>query len=65
MPIYEYRCEECDADFELFVRSLSQQADPTCPKCGSHRVKKAISLFGVGKASANSALGASCDSGST
>jgi putative FmdB family regulatory protein len=65
MPIYEYRCEECDADFELFVRSLSQQADPSCPRCGSHRVKKAISLFGVGRVTGNSALGASCDSGST
>jgi putative FmdB family regulatory protein len=65
MPIYEYRCEECDADFELFVRSLSQQADPSCPRCGSHRVKKAISLFGVGRVTSNSALGASCDSGST
>jgi hypothetical protein len=35
-------------DFELFIRSLSQAAEPTCPKCGSPRVKKAISLFGVG-----------------
>ena len=65
MPIYEYRCEECDEDFELFVRSLYQQAIPTCPKCGSHRVKKAISLFGLGKASGSTTLGASCDSGST
>jgi len=65
MPIYEYRCEECDADFELFIRSLSQPADPTCPKCGSHKVKKAISLFGVSKASSSSTLGVSCDSGST
>jgi putative FmdB family regulatory protein len=65
MPIYEYRCEECDADFELLVRSLSQQADPGCPRCGSHRVKKAISLFGVGTGTSNSALDASCDSGST
>lgn len=64
MPIYEYQCEECDADFELFIRSLSQAAAPKCPQCGSHRVKKAISLFGVGRTSA-SGLGASCDPGST
>ena len=31
MPIYEYRCEECDADFELFVRSLSQRRIPPAP----------------------------------
>ena len=65
MPIYEYRCEDCREGFELFVRSPSQQVNPTCPACRSHRVKKAISLFGVGKASGNSTLGASCDSGST
>ena len=64
MPIYEYRCEECDADFELFIRSFSQQADPSCPRCGSRRVKKAISVFGVGRGTSSSALGASCDSGS-
>ena len=50
MPIYEYRCEECDEPFEVFVRSSSQQTDFACPKCGSQRVKKAMSLFGVGGA---------------
>ena len=65
MPIYEYRCEECDEDFELFVRSLSQQANLTCPKCGSHRVKKVISLFGVGGATSSNTSGASCSPGST
>jgi putative FmdB family regulatory protein len=65
MPIYEYRCEECDADFELFVRSLSQSAVPNCPKCGSHSVKRAISLFGVGRASGSSTSAMSCDTGST
>ena len=65
MPIYEYRCEECEEGFELFVRSLSQQADPTCPKCGSPKVRRAISLFGLGKASASIASSASCDTGST
>jgi putative FmdB family regulatory protein len=65
MPIYEYRCEECDEDFELFVRSLSQQANPTCPKCGSGEVKRRVSLIGLGKASAGTTRGASCDTGST
>jgi putative FmdB family regulatory protein len=64
MPIYEYRCEECDEDFEVFVRSPSQRANPTCPKCGSHRVRKAISLFGVGGAT-TSTSDASCSPGST
>jgi putative FmdB family regulatory protein len=64
MPVYEYRCEECGEGFELFVRSLSQKADPVCPKCKSRRVKKAVSLFGVGGVG-SSASAAACDPGST
>jgi putative FmdB family regulatory protein len=61
MPVYEYRCAECGEQFELFLRSASQTKAPTCPKCGSGKVKKAISLFGVGGASgSNRASAASC-----
>ena len=58
MPIYEYRCDECDEKFELFVRSATQKAVPTCPKCGSNKARKNISLFGVGGTSANTQVSA-------
>ena len=64
MPIYEYRCEECDEDFEVFVRSPSQKANLICPKCESHKVDKVVSLFGVGGATSSTA-GASCGPGPT
>jgi putative FmdB family regulatory protein len=48
MPVYEYQCVECGERFELFLRSATQKATLTCPKCGSPEVKKALSLFGVG-----------------
>lgn len=60
MPIYEYRCEGCDESFEVFVRSSLQQATPTCPKCGSEKVKKALSLFGVRGTGGRNTAGASC-----
>jgi len=64
MPIYEYRCAECGERFELFVRSSSKQTVPACPKCGSPKVEKAISLFGVGGADGGSrASAASCGPG--
>jgi putative FmdB family regulatory protein len=63
MPIYEYRCEECDESFEVFVRSPSRQADPTCPRCGGQKVKRAISLFGVGGAGKSKTSAASCAPG--
>lgn len=46
MPIYEYHCNDCEADFEQFVRSMSSQETITCPDCGGQHVRKAISLFG-------------------
>jgi putative FmdB family regulatory protein len=40
MPIYEYRCQDCDATFEALVRGN----DPvTCPHCGSATLNKALS----------------------
>jgi putative FmdB family regulatory protein len=65
MPIYEYRCETCGEAFEVLVRSPSRQTNPTCPKCGSQKVKKAFSMFGVGGAVRSNASAASCAPGST
>ncbi|MDY7076269.1 MAG: zinc ribbon domain-containing protein [Chloroflexota bacterium] len=64
MPVYEYRCDECGEKFELFVRSTTRKTAPTCPKCGSHKARKDISLFGIGGASGGSkANAASCGPG--
>jgi putative FmdB family regulatory protein len=63
MPIYEYHCENCGRDFDLFVRSATQRSEPKCPHCGSAQVKKAVSLFGVGGAGGSSSAGASCGPG--
>ncbi len=64
MPIFEYKCSKCSAVFELLVRGSEK---PECPKCKSKRVKKLVSSFGVGKASAsrrkNSGCGADCGGG--
>jgi len=66
MPIYEYRCGECGEKFELFVRSASQQATATCPRCGSQKVRKAISLFGIGgTGESNKTSAAACSCGPT
>ncbi|MBM3189854.1 MAG: zinc ribbon domain-containing protein [Chloroflexi bacterium] len=60
MPIYEYRCEECGQTFDKFVRSMSAQFVVKCPKCGSQRCTKSISLFASAASSSPSSLGASC-----
>lgn len=40
MPLYEYRCADCEQDFELLVRRDEQ---PQCPACGTDRLEKLLS----------------------
>lgn len=54
MPIYEYTCRQCDAKFEQLVRSMSGQEKLNCPKCGSARTARALSVFAVGAESGKS-----------
>jgi putative FmdB family regulatory protein len=40
MPMYEYHCKACDAEFELLVRSSTV---PACPHCGSGELARIVS----------------------
>jgi putative FmdB family regulatory protein len=60
MPIYEYRCNECGEQFEKWLRSLSAKPDICCPRCGSGRVDKAVSLFGSTSSTGALAVDSSC-----
>jgi putative FmdB family regulatory protein len=42
MPIYEYRCESCDARFEEYL-STSAKPSPPCPACGAENVVRLMS----------------------
>jgi putative FmdB family regulatory protein len=42
MPIYEYRCTQCDTLFEFLARGDSA---PACPDCGATAVEKQFSTF--------------------
>lgn len=63
MPIYEYRCQSCDASFEKLYFPTEKE-HPTCPKCGSGDVKKQLSTFGVHKGSSVKGSSAPADCGS-
>lgn len=41
MPIYEYICRDCDAEFEELVFSTDETVP--CPKCGSEKTEKLMS----------------------
>jgi putative FmdB family regulatory protein len=46
MPTYDYQCDACDHEFELF-QSISDPVKRKCPKCGKQKLRR---LFGTGAA---------------
>ena len=61
MPIYEFHCNDCDSDAELLVRSSHWQGT-ACPKCGSTKLEKKLSVFASSVAGGGGGEGASCTS---
>ena len=45
MPVYEYRCRDCNEEFEKLVRFGSDGSEIECPRCHSKHVEKKLSLF--------------------
>ena len=41
MPIYEYRCQDCDGVTEAFLKNRQEAADVRCQQCGSERLERA------------------------
>lgn len=61
MPIFEYRCQECDQAFERLVNGGS--AKPHCPACNSGKLEQQFSAFAVGKGSGKGRFGKTASSG--
>lgn len=49
MPIYEFRCNQCGRKSSVFQRSFTSAATALCSSCGSHDLKRLVSLFSVVK----------------
>ena len=45
MPIYEYRCTECEHEFRKIQGNFN--AIKKCPKCGKKKLKKLLSRSAV------------------
>ncbi len=45
MPLYEYRCGDCQGITSVLVRSSSDDQQPTCDHCESANLEKLISKF--------------------
>ena len=46
MPTYDYRCNACNHEFELF-QSMSEGVKKKCPECGKLKLER---LIGTGSA---------------
>ena len=57
MPLYEYRCDECDETFEV-LRRITEKDDARCPSC-ERPARKLLSGFAVGGGGASSDAGIS------
>jgi putative FmdB family regulatory protein len=57
MPVYEYHCRDCDARFEVLVRTGET---PTCPHCGSASLRKLLSVPFVSSGQTSREAGHTC-----
>ncbi|MDQ6950711.1 MAG: zinc ribbon domain-containing protein [Mariprofundales bacterium] len=55
MPIYEYRCQQCDQAFETLVRGSSEAV--RCPSCGGEQLQRLISAHAVGSGAPDTECG--------
>ena len=53
MPIFEYKCLECEYEFEHLLRAVGAEA--TCPACSARDVMRLVSLCAVSSESSRAA----------
>jgi putative FmdB family regulatory protein len=65
MPIYDYQCRRCGAEFEALRGIRSEDSDVECPVCGEKDAERKVSLtaseilksFGCGSGRGSSRFG--------
>ena len=45
MPLYEYKCKECEKTFENLSSFRDSEKPVECPNCGSKKTGKLLSTF--------------------
>jgi len=64
LPLYEYKCPDCAARFEVLQRMSEGPDGVHCPQCGAERVERQLSTFAATSSGSSSWAGASADCGS-
>lgn len=63
MPIYEFKCMDCDQYIEMLVMSKQDEIEMVCSHCGSGNLERILST--TNHAIAGGGAGASGNSGAT
>lgn len=45
MPIFDYKCQNCESKYEIFHLVKEKKEDIICPDCGSAEATKLLSPF--------------------
>lgn len=53
MPLYEYECQRCGAQFEQLI--FNRETKVACKSCGGERVVRRLSTFAIASAGTRSA----------
>jgi putative FmdB family regulatory protein len=64
MPIFEYKCNDCNKKFEVLHKSSANLEEVVCPDCQSKNYKKLLSSFSASTGSSSYESGQSCQDGS-
>lgn len=63
MPVYEYKCSECNNKFEYLHKSSTVQEKVVCPVCSSNKNQKLFSSFSSSTKSGDSSSSGECTTG--
>jgi putative FmdB family regulatory protein len=60
MPIYEYRCRDCNHLFQKLQPMGAGVDGVTCPSCGSARVERQLSVFASSSSAGSASPATGC-----
>ena len=62
MPIYEYRCVDCDSKFDKRMSMAASDSRVSCPECGAEarRLLSVFAAFRKGESGQVAAIGGGC-----
>lgn len=64
MPIFEYKCNDCNKKFDVLHKSSTNLEEVICPVCQSKDSKKLLSTFSASTGSSSYNSASSCSDGS-